>query len=402
MAVPRGGGRRDTMARLHPPTAAASVLFLTVALWLLFGRHGRPPAPATPASRFFPSPAAEAAYRATRRLVLANATATATAGGASSSLSSSSSPSSVPPPPLPAGDITRRPWAARIIVSERRKVLFCPIPKAANSNWKYLLRRLEGYGDYANLSKLHSPALSGLRYLSDYSAGEAAALLGDPAYTKFVFVRDPYTRLLSAYMDKIASTQRTFVHAELRAFLAHLMDWRWVKARVASVGAGGGGGGGALPPDAAAGVGGAVGVTGVAGGGGGVGGVAVAAGGIGRGGSGGIEAAPRPSFRAFVDELLKAPPAAMNAHWAPQSLLCGFGEMPYDFVGRFERLSTDAAALLARIGAPPGVTFPTQAEIGFPPSGAAAVAGDYWSLDLMLKARLVYDVDFHTLGYDSV
>ncbi|KAK1869273.1 hypothetical protein I4F81_011752 [Pyropia yezoensis] len=227
-------------------------------------------------------------------------------------------------------------------------------------NWKYLLRRLEGYGGYANLSKLHSPALLGLRYLSDYSAGEAAELLADPAYTKFVLVRDPYTCLLSAYMDKIASTQPTFVHAELRAFLAHLMDWRWVKARVASVGGGGGAGGGALPPDAAAGVGGAVRVAEVGGGGGsggdrnGVGGVAVAAGGVGRGGSGGIEAAPRPSFRAFVDELLKVPPAAMNPHWAPQSLLCGFGEMPYDFVGRFERLAADAATLLAHIGAPPG------------------------------------------------
>ncbi|GAB0490633.1 hypothetical protein MMPV_001870 [Pyropia vietnamensis] len=394
MVTPRSGGRRGSTARLHPPTAAASVLFLTIALWLLFGRHGPPPAPATPASRFFPSPAAEAAYRATRRLALANAAAAA--GGTPSSLSSAPGG----PTPVPAGDITRRPWASRILVSERRKVLFCPIPKAANSNWKYLLRRLEGYGDYANLSKLHNPALSGLRYLSDYSAGEAATLLADPTYTKFVFVRDPYTRLLSAYMDKIASTQPAFVHAELRTFLAHLMDWRWVKARVASVS-----GGSASPPKAAAGgagVAGGAGMAGSGGGGGGGGGVTGVVGGVGHGGSGGIEAVPRPSFRAFVDELLKAPPAAMNAHWAPQTLLCGFGEMPYDFVGRFERLTDDAAALLARIGAPPGVTFPTQAEIGFPPSGAAAVAGDYWSLDLMLKARLLYDVDFHTLGYDAV
>ncbi|GAB0495711.1 hypothetical protein MMPV_007016 [Pyropia vietnamensis] len=121
---------------------------------------------------------------------------------------------------------------------------------------------------------------------------------------------------------------------------------------------------------------GGAGMAGSGGGGGGGGGVTGVVGGVGHGGSGGIEAVPRPSFRAFVDELLKAPPAAMNAHRAPQTLLCGFGEMPYDFVGRFERLTDDAAAL-ARIGAPPGVTFPTQAEIGFPPSGAAAVAGDY-------------------------
>lgn len=374
------------MGRLPPPAAAAaSVLFLLASLWLLFGRPARHPTPPPSAgSAYFRSPAAEAAYRTTRRLTLA----TPPPGDVPPP------PSGAAPPPVPpvAGDITRRPWAARIIVSERRKLLYCPIPKAANSNWKYLLRRLEGYGDYANLSKLHTPALSGLRYLSDYSAGEAAALLGDPTYTKFVFVRDPYTRLLSAYMDKIASTEGVFVHAELRGFLAHLMGWRWVKARLASVG----GGLGAVD--------GASGGTDVAAGGaaGGDAGGADAGGGGGHGLGGGIERAPRPSFRSFVDELLKAPPATMNAHWAPQSLLCGFGEMPYDFVGRFEHLAADAAALLAHIGAPAGVAFPSQADIGFPPSGAEAVAEDFWSLELMLKARLVYDVDFHTLGYDAV
>jgi len=369
------------MARLHLPTAAAGVAFLLAAMWLLFIRSpARPPAAAT--SRFFPNAAAEAAYRADRRLAMVNGTAAASSSSARAFPASS--------PGAAFADITRRPWAARIIVSERRKLLYCPIPKAANSNWKYLLRQLEGYGDYANLSKLHAPALSGLRYLSDYSAGEAAALLADPAYTKFVFVRDPYTRLLSAYMDKIASTDATFVRAELRGFLAHLMDWRWVKARVAAVGGAGGGG---TPPAGDAG-----------GGGGPAGGSAASAAGAGAGGGGGgggVDAAPRPSFRAFVDELLKAEPASMNAHWAPQSLLCGFGEMPYDFVGRFEALADDAAALLRRVGAG-GVPFPSQADIGFPPSGARGVAADYWTLELMLKARLIYDVDFHTLGYDRV
>ncbi|GAB0495712.1 hypothetical protein MMPV_007017 [Pyropia vietnamensis] len=185
MVTPRSGGR------------PASVLFLTIALWLLFGRHGPPcPPPRRRRAASF-SPPLRRRTGPPRRLALANAAAAA--GGTPSSLSSA------------PGD-PRRSLRATLRGGPGHRV--SSSVNAANSNWKYLLRRLEGYGDYANLSKLHNPALSGLRYLSDYSAGEAATLLADPTYTKFVFVRDLYTRLLSAYMDKIASTQPAFVHAE--------------------------------------------------------------------------------------------------------------------------------------------------------------------------------------------
>jgi len=42
----------------------------------------------------------------------------------------------------------------------------------------------------------------GLRYLSSYSEAEAAVRLAD--YFKFTVVRHPFTRLLSAYRDKVA------------------------------------------------------------------------------------------------------------------------------------------------------------------------------------------------------
>lgn len=240
--------------------------------------------------------------------------------------------------------IITAPFAQHIIVSEVSRIMFCPIPKAANSNWKYLIRKWEGLPDYADLPTAHSPLKSGLRYLTDYSVPEAEQLLLDPTYFRFVFVRDPYLRLVSCYMDKFRNEDPEYVRREYRAFLAQLFGWRYAR-----------------DVD--------------------------------------IEHAPRPSFRAFVDELEKHSPATMNAHWMPQTFHCGIGVVPYDFVGRMENLQEDARQVFDRIGKP-HEHFPTQAEIGFAPSGASKkVADGLYTGDLMTKVRAIYTEDFRILGY---
>lgn len=253
-------------------------------------------------------------------------------------------PETLRPLPLPETNISTSAFAANIIVSELNRLIFCPVPKAANSNWKYLLRKWEGLPDYADLPAAHDPSRSRLRYLADYSEPEARALLADPAYFRFLFVRDPYTRLLSCYMDKFRNTDPAYVRREYRAFLAHLFSWR--HARDAD-----------------------------------------------------ILNDPRPSFRAFVDELIKHDAAEMNAHWRPQTALCGVGVVPYDFVGKMETLHRDVRHVFERVGRP-HEHFPTQEEIGFPPSGASAeVADGLYTVALMFKVRVVYDDDFRLLGY---
>lgn len=234
--------------------------------------------------------------------------------------------------------------ASNLIVSEQNRLIFCPVPKAANTNWKYLLRKWENLPNYADLRTAHNPELSGLRYLSDYSPIEAATLLSDPTYFRFVFVRDPYTRLLSCYMDKFRNEDPIYVHREYRLFLAQLFSWR--EARAAD-----------------------------------------------------IDTDPRPSFRAFVDELVKHAPVEMNAHWRPQTVLCGFGLVRYDFVGRMENLKEDVRHVFKRLGKP-DEQFPTQRQLGFPPSGASSLLADgLYTLDLMYKVRVVYEDDFRLLGY---
>jgi hypothetical protein len=248
---------------------------------------------------------------------------------------------------LTGQQILSRSFAARVIVSEKSRLIYCPIPKAASSNWKYLIRKFEGLDDYLDLSKAHSPELSGLRYLTDYSPAEVERILSDPSYFKFTFVRDPYSRTLSCYLNKFQNRGEAYVRTEYRSFLAQLFDWRYAR-EVA------------------------------------------------------IESEPRPSFSAFVDEVAKQTPSEMNAHWAPQTLLCGLGEMPYDFVGKMEHLQDDVAYVLNKIGRP-REHFPSQAEIGFPPSGASdALLNDLYTLETMIKIRFIFDIDFNSgLGASS-
>ncbi|PXF42290.1 Carbohydrate sulfotransferase 14 [Gracilariopsis chorda] len=241
-------------------------------------------------------------------------------------------------------DIIAFPFASRIIVSEVSRLIYCPIPKAANSNWKYLIRKFEGLPDYADLTKAHNVNVSGLRYLSDYSANEISQLIRDPSFFKFIFVRNPYSRIVSCYMDKFRNTDPVYVTTEYRLFLAQLFHWHY--ARKVD-----------------------------------------------------IYRDPRPSFETFVDELLKQAPIAMNAHWMPQTTHCGIGIMPYDFVGRMENLAKDARFVLDRLGKFEEC-FPSQQEIGFPPSGASKKMEDeLYTIDLRFKVRAIYDDDFQMLGY---
>lgn len=259
---------------------------------------------------------------------------------------------------LPPVSVLQYPFASSVIVSERFRLIFCPIPKAASSNWKFLIRKFDGVSRYDHLQSAHNPNSSGLRYLSDYSPADADRLLNDPTYFKFTFVRDPYARLLSCYMDKFRSLQPRYLASEYRTFLAAAFGWPYARIHANA---------GIFQPHSTS----------------------------------APDQIVRPSFRTFVHAIVSQSPDQMNAHWRPQSLLCGFDFIRYDFIGRMESLHRDANYVLSRIGRS-NESFPTQSDLGFPSSGASpALAHQLYSTDLMLLVRIIYAADFHALGYNQ-
>ena len=82
-----------------------------------------------------------------------------------------------------------------------RSLVFVYVPKVACTNWKCVMRYLEGYEDYLDSRKAHDRKLGGLTYLSQCE--DRDRILADTNIPKFSFVRNPYTRILSAYLNKV-------------------------------------------------------------------------------------------------------------------------------------------------------------------------------------------------------
>lgn len=185
----------------------------------------------------------------------------------------------------------RQSFASRIIVSESAKLLYCPISNAASSNWKHLIRKFEGIHDYTNLARSNSPEFSGLKYLTDYSEERVKEFLGDPNMFKFVFVKDPTVRAADTYINKI---ENSMDRDEYRGFMQNLYNSTYANKELSKK--------------------------------------------------------PHPTFRQFVIQVAKQMPEHMDEHWRPQTRLCGFGALKYDFIGRMETLENDAAHVLNRLG----------------------------------------------------
>lgn len=231
-------------------------------------------------------------------------------------------------------------YRSRIIVGRKRGFLYCPVPKVANTNWKFLLA--ETVPD--DIGKLHSRELSGFEYLSSLSGGGSEPL-GQELF-KFIFVRDPFSRILSAYRNKIENAITRIEQAD--RFDGWKLLARYIKHRVEELG---------LRDTAEENV----------------------------------------SFREFVLFLYHSRPEDMNEHWHPQALLACVGEIEYDFVGKFESLLEDSEVVIKRLGIQRG--FPSHEEVRFAPTRASDLIDVYYTGETRDLIREKYDADFAAFGY---
>ncbi|NWH73948.1 CHSTE sulfotransferase, partial [Piaya cayana] len=168
--------------------------------------------------------------------------------------------------------------------------------KVACSNWKRVLKVLHGALDSVDV-RTKMDHKSDLVFLADMEPHEISYRLDN--YFKFIFVRDPLERLLSAYRNKfgeIEEYQRRYGVEIVRRYR----------------------------PGA------------------------------------GSSAGDDVTFPEFVRYLLDEDVERMNEHWMPIYNLCQPCAVRYDFIGSYERLSDDANYVLERVGSPPSVRFPER------------------------------------------
>ena len=90
-----------------------------------------------------------------------------------------------------------------IIVDDENKIIYCSIPKVSSTTWTRVLGDLRGIDK--SIKQIHSKKW--WRWLYQYTEEERLKRI--KTYFKFLFVREPLHRLLSAYKDKFMRRDRT-------------------------------------------------------------------------------------------------------------------------------------------------------------------------------------------------
>ncbi|XP_071399940.1 carbohydrate sulfotransferase 8-like [Centroberyx affinis] len=191
---------------------------------------------------------------------------------------------------------------AQIYVDDKYRLLYCEVPKVGCSNWKRVLMILGGSTASSIRDIPHNTVHTDnhLRRLESYSRVDIDKVLH--SYTKLLFVREPFERLVSAFRDKFESPNSYYHHL----FGRQIIDRYRPNATLVDLQTGDG-----------------------------------------------------VTFREFVLYLLDVNrPVGMDIHWEPVSQLCNPCLLQYNFIGKFESIEEEANFLLQSIGAPSNLTYP--------------------------------------------
>ena len=232
------------------------------------------------------------------------------------------------------------------IYMEDQGFIFAYVPKVACTNWKSVLRCMAGHEDWLDNKLAHDKVNGGLRYLD--LEGPDAELLSRPDIKKYTMVRDPYTRVLSAYLNKIEQRLPPKPEGEGDHFDKIVRDIDAFRRSVL-----------------------------------------------------GSDRYPSITFEVFLLWLRDSGSwFTKDEHWAPQTKLLRQPDVDFDIVGRFENLTEDAPQILKAMGC--RQQFPSQAQLNFPPTAAESKVSYYFKDGTRRLSEQVCSRDFEIFGYSRV
>ncbi|XP_076121037.1 carbohydrate sulfotransferase 12 [Alosa pseudoharengus] len=249
-----------------------------------------------------------------------------------------------------------------LIVDDRHGIIYCYVPKVACTNWKRIMIVLSEsllvdgvpYQDPLDVptelihnSSLHFTFNKFWKRYGKFSRHLMKIKL--KKYTKFLFVRDPFVRLISAYRNKFEQENEEFYKRFAVVMLKRFGNYSDPPASVVDA----------------------------------------------------FAAGIRPTFSNFIQYLLDPnteKEAPFNEHWRQMYRLCHPCQINYDFVGKLETLDDDAEHLLRILRVDNVVQFPTSHR-----NRTVTSWEQDWFSNIPYESRKelykLYEADFRLFGY---
>jgi len=214
--------------------------------------------------------------------------------------------------------------------------IFCYVPKVACTGFKQSFRKLEGL-PFVQDNDVHRKD-NGLNYLQHMSEQEAITLLNNPEVLKITFTRNPYSRVLSAYLNKIKNNPEFVKKHKIDKIIRNKINPKLSEAKFIS-------------------------------------------------------------FADYVEYLCITKDEFLNEHFTSQTYLTGINDaVKFDFIGQFETFNTDIQQFEQRIGAL--LSFPSIKQQNRTPTNASLLMQDYYTEELNLKIAERFQQDFKNFLYE--
>ncbi|KAJ8020499.1 Carbohydrate sulfotransferase 11 [Holothuria leucospilota] len=234
-----------------------------------------------------------------------------------------------------------------ILVNEKQKLLYCFVPKVGCSNWKRVMMKLAGTTS-KKLSRITSQdahAKNGLRNLLNYEQNERRTILA--TYTAFMYARDPFARIVSAYQNKFGDVsvyrKETLIHKTAKMMIKKYRRDPSPKE---------------------------------------------------------LETGENVTWTEFVNFLTDPVKNYFNEHWREMYKLCSPCHVNYDFLGHLETLDDDVQYMFQELHLEDKIKYPSS-KTSHPTNSTNTYLEFYSQLTTEQIQRLwkIYEKDFDLFGY---